>query len=66
MDNLQLLLSGDKRTASDITIYLKEDGVTMLLYLGVCLFDSVPKDPASVRYKICVAQLFGMGFGRPT
>jgi hypothetical protein len=62
MENLQPLLIGSNRSASDITVNLEDDGQTLSVYLWISLLEKVPCAPDTLLYKMFIGRLYRMGF----
>ena len=61
--NLQLVLTGGKGCATDISVHLSESGDWYLVFLGLALLERVPRDPRHFLYKLLVARLVNCGIG---
>jgi len=62
MESLHPILCGSNKTVSDITVYLKDDGRTLVVYMGCGLLCETPCDPGNLLYKTLVGWLRLMGF----
>jgi len=63
VENLQLVLTGGKGCATDISVHLSESGGSYLVFLGLALLERVPRDPRHFLYKLLVARLVNCGLG---
>lgn len=61
MDNLQLLLIGDK-AFSDISVCFSKEDNSISLQLGLALIEKLRRDPDSLQYKMMVGRLAKLGY----
>jgi predicted nucleic acid-binding Zn-ribbon protein len=61
MENLQLVLTGDKGVATDLTIFLSASERDLLVYLGVALLERVEYNPNQFAYKMLIGRLVNAG-----
>ena len=61
MENLQLVLAGDKGVATDLTIFLSASERDLLVYLGVALLERVEYNPNQFAYKMLIGRLVNAG-----
>lgn len=61
MDNLQLLLTGDK-AFSDISVCFSASDNSISLQLGLSLIEKLRWDPDSLQYKMMIGRLANLGY----
>ena len=61
MENLQLVLSGDKGVATDLTIFLSDSEQNLFVYLGVALLERVENNRTAFAYKMLLGRLVNAG-----
>jgi hypothetical protein len=64
MENLQLVLTGDKAVATDLTIFLSQSERDLLVYLGVALLERVENNRNRFAYKMLIGRLVNAGVRR--
>lgn len=61
MENLQLVLTGDKGVTTDLTIFLSASERDLLVYLGVSLLERVEYNRNQFAYKMLIGRLVNAG-----
>ena len=61
MENLQLVLTGDKGVATDLTIFLSASERELFVYLGVALLERVEYNRNQFAYKMLIGRLVNAG-----
>jgi hypothetical protein len=61
VENLQLILAGDKGVATDLTIFLSNSERDLFVYLGVALLERVEYNPNQFAYKMLIGRLVNAG-----
>lgn len=61
MENLQLVLTGDKGVTTDLTIFLSASERELFVYLGVALLERVAYNRNQFAYKMLIGRLVNAG-----
>ncbi len=61
MSTLQPLLMGDSTVATDLSLFLSEDGSNILAFLGVALLERIRSSPQQLQYKMLIGRMVNAG-----
>jgi hypothetical protein len=61
MENLQLVLTGDKGVTTDLTVFLSSSERELFVYLGVALLERVEYNRNQFAYKMLIGRLVNVG-----
>ena len=61
MENLQLVLAGDKGVTTDLTVFLSESERALFVYLGLALLERVEYSANQFAYKMLIGRLVNAG-----
>lgn len=61
MTTLQPILMGDSSVATDLSLFLSEDGSDLLAFLGVALLERIRCCPRQLQYKMLIGRMVNAG-----